>query len=62
MVERTLGKIEDAAGEAARVAEQVDLQLPDDGEEDAVRTRLVDAVSRRRQVRLDAPVDRCATS
>ena len=52
VVERTLAKIEDAAGEAARVAERIDLQVPDDGVQDTVRTRLVDAIGRRRQVRL----------
>ncbi len=52
VVERTLAKIEDAAGEAARIAEQIDLQVPDDGVEAEVRTRLLDAIRRRRQVRL----------
>ena len=49
VVERTLAKIEDARGRGGPVAERINLQVPDDGVEDDVRARLVDAISRRRQ-------------
>ena len=52
VVERTLAKVEDAAGEAARVAAHIDLQLTDDGVAEEVRRRLEDAITRRRQVQL----------
>ncbi len=51
VVQRTLRKIEEAAGEAAGVADQLEL-LPEDAEEHELRERLAAAVSERRQVRL----------
>ena len=58
VVERTLRKVEEAAGEAAGVAAQVTLHVPDDAEEQSVREHLAGAVSARRQVRIHhrAPV------
>jgi proteasome accessory factor C len=52
VVERTLRKIEEAAGEAAGVAAQVTLHVPDDAEEQSVRDQLAGAVTDRKQVRL----------
>jgi proteasome accessory factor C len=52
VVERTLRKVEEAAGEAAGVAAQVTLHVPDDAEEQSVRDQLAEAVASRRQVRL----------
>jgi proteasome accessory factor C len=52
VVERTLTKIEEAAGEAAGVAAQVDVRLGADVREQELRRRLTDAVAARRQVRL----------
>lgn len=51
VVERTLRKVEQAAGEAARVAGQVEL-VPEDSHEHEVRERLASAVAEHRQVRL----------
>ena len=51
VVERTLRKVEEAAGEAAGIANQVEL-LPEDAAEHALRERLGTAVAQRRQVRL----------
>jgi proteasome accessory factor C len=51
VVARTLAKVEEAAGEGAGVARQVDLGRPDDAEE-ALARRLGEAVVARRQVRL----------
>ena len=52
VVERTLGKIVDAAGEAAGAAARVDVRLPGSEEELEVRQVLDRAVAGRRQVRL----------
>jgi proteasome accessory factor C len=52
VVERTLRKVEEAAGEAAGVAAQVTLHVPDDAEEQSVRDQLAGAVAARQQVRL----------
>jgi len=52
VVQRALRKIEEAAGEAAAVAAQVDLHVPQDREERAVRARLQAALSAGRLVRL----------
>jgi proteasome accessory factor C len=52
VVERTLRKVEEAAGEAARIAAHVDLQVPQDTHEQAVHARLAEAVRERRQVRV----------
>ncbi|MDX6325553.1 MAG: proteasome accessory factor [Nocardioidaceae bacterium] len=51
VVERTLRKVEEAAGEAAGIAAQVEL-LPEDTREQDLRERLSGAVADRRQVRL----------
>jgi proteasome accessory factor C len=51
VLERTLGKVEAAAGEAAGVASQVEL-LPEVDHEQDLRERLSGAVAERRQVRL----------
>lgn len=54
IVDRTLGKLEAAAGEAAAAAAQVDVHLPapDQGVAE-VRAVLADALARGRQVRMD---------
>jgi proteasome accessory factor C len=52
VVERALRKVEEAAGEAAGVAAQVTLHVPDDAGEQRVREQLTAAVSSRRQVRI----------
>jgi proteasome accessory factor C len=52
VVERTLGKIEEAAGESAGVAAQVDVRLAEGSREAELRRRLADAVAAGRQVRL----------
>ena len=52
VVERTLRKVEEAAGEAAGVAAQVTLHVPEDAEEQSVRDQLAAALAARRQVRL----------
>jgi proteasome accessory factor C len=52
VVERALRKIEEAAGEAARVAAQLELHVSEDSHEQSVRQQLTEAVSARRQVRL----------
>lgn len=51
VVERTLRKVEEAAGEAAEVAGHVNL-VPEDSHEQDVRERLASAVAEHRQVRL----------
>ena len=54
IVDRTLGKLEAAAGDGAAVAAQVDLHLPgQDAATAALRERLATAVAERRQVRID---------
>jgi proteasome accessory factor C len=54
IVDRTLRKLEAAAGEGGAVAAQVDIRLPEQqARVDELRARLSDAVDRRRQVRLD---------
>jgi proteasome accessory factor C len=54
IVDRTLGKLESAAGDAAALAAQVDVRLPGLDETTADhRRRLEEAVRDRRQVRLD---------
>jgi proteasome accessory factor C len=52
VVERTLAKVEEAAGEAAGIAAQVDVRLGADSREQELRRRLTDAVTAQRQVRL----------
>jgi proteasome accessory factor C len=52
VVERALRKIEEAAGEAARVAAQLELHVAHDSHEEALRQQLTAAASARRQVRL----------
>ena len=52
VVERALAKIGDASGEAARVAAQLELHVPEDSEEQALRRQLGEAVTAKRQVRL----------
>lgn len=52
VVERTLRKVEEAAGEAAGVAAQVTLHVPEDVGEQDVRDQLAGALAARRQVRL----------
>jgi proteasome accessory factor C len=51
VVERTLRKVEEAAGEAAGIAAQVKL-VPEDTHEHDLRERLTSAVDKHRQVRL----------
>jgi proteasome accessory factor C len=54
IVDRTLNKLEVAAGEAAAAAAQVEITLPQEQQEvDDLRERLSQAVRDRRQVRLD---------
>ena len=54
IVDRTLGKLEAAAGDGAALAARVDVRLPSDqGRVDELRERLSRAVDARRQVRLD---------
>jgi proteasome accessory factor C len=54
IVDRTLNKFEAAAGDAAAVAAQVDIRLPErQSHVDELRQRLSRAVDERRQVRLD---------
>ena len=54
IVDRTLNKLEVAAGEAAAAAAQVEITLPQEQQEvDDLRERLTQAVRDRRQVRLD---------
>ncbi len=54
IVDRTLGKLEAAAGDGAALAAQVDIQLPQQQSRvDELRERLSRAVEDRRQVRLD---------
>jgi proteasome accessory factor C len=54
IVDRTLGKLEAAAGDGAALAAQVDIRLPEQQRRvDELRTRLTRAVDERRQVRLD---------
>ncbi len=52
LVERTLRKVEDAAGEAAGIAAQVTLHVPEDSRDRTLHDRLADAASARRRVRL----------
>lgn len=51
-VERALGKIEEAAGEAARAAARVEVRLPADEQVLDTRRRLTEALAAGRQVRL----------
>jgi predicted DNA-binding transcriptional regulator YafY len=54
IVDRTLQKLEAAAGDGAEVAAQVDIRLPRDaGRVNELRDRLARAVEERRQVQLD---------
>ena len=54
IVDRTLGKLESAAGDAAASAAQVDVRIPhQDRHLAGVRTTLSDALARHRQVRID---------
>jgi len=54
IVDRTLGKLEAAAGDGAALAARVDVHLPrNQARVDELRTRLSQAVDERRQVRLD---------
>jgi proteasome accessory factor C len=54
IVDRTLSKLEAAAGEAAAVAAQVDIRMPEQAAAvNELRERLTRAVEDRRQVRLD---------
>lgn len=54
IVDRTLGKLEVAAGDGAALAAQVDLHLPvHDSASAAIREQLSGAVETRRQVRID---------
>ena len=52
VVERTLQKVEQAAGEAASVAAQLDLRAPRDQEVESVKSTLEAALAAGRQVRL----------
>ncbi|HET6562837.1 MAG TPA: WYL domain-containing protein [Marmoricola sp.] len=52
VVERTLRKVEEAAGEAAGVAAQVTLHVPEDEGEQSLHDQLAGAVAGKRQVRL----------
>ena len=54
IVDRTLGKLEAAAGDGAALAAQVHIRLPEQQRQvDTLRDRLSRAVAERRQVRLD---------
>jgi proteasome accessory factor C len=53
IVDRTLGKLEAAAGDAAAIAAHVDVRMPQAGRVSALRDRLAQAVEQQRQVRLD---------
>lgn len=54
IVDRTLGKLEAAAGDGAAVAAQVEIRLPEQQRRvDELRERLTRAVEQQRQVRLD---------
>jgi len=54
IVDRTLNKLEAAAGDGAAVAAQVDIRMPEQaGALNELRERLTRAVDQRRQVRLD---------
>jgi len=53
IVDRTLGKLEVAAGDAAALAAQVDVRLPRQTRVNAMREQLEDAVERGVQVRID---------
>ncbi len=54
IVDRTLGKLEAAAGDGAALAAQVDMRMPQQaGRLNALRDRLSQAVDDQRQVRLD---------
>lgn len=54
IVDRTLGKLEAAAGDGAALAARVEVRLPrEQGRVDELRDRLSRAVAERRQVRLD---------
>jgi proteasome accessory factor C len=54
IVDRTLNKLEAAAGDGAAVASQVDIRMPERvGALNELRDRLMRAVDQRRQVRLD---------
>jgi proteasome accessory factor C len=54
IVDRTLNKLEAAAGDGARVAAQVDIRMPERAAAlNELRERLTHAVEERRQVRLD---------
>ena len=54
IVDRTLNKLEAAAGDGARVAAQVDIRMPERAAAvNELRERLTRAVAKRRQVRLD---------
>jgi proteasome accessory factor C len=54
IVDRTLGKLEAAAGDAAAIAAQVQLRIPEQQRRvDELRDRLSGAVEQQRQVRLD---------
>lgn len=52
VVERALRKIEEAAGEAARVAARLELHVVEDSHQQSLRRQLTQAVSAKRQVRL----------
>jgi proteasome accessory factor C len=53
IVDRALGKLESAAGDAATLAARVDVRLPEPERVGRLRGRLAHAVQERRQVRLD---------
>jgi proteasome accessory factor C len=53
IVDRTLGKLEVAAGDAAALAARVDVRLPPQSRVNAMREDLDRAVQQRRQVRID---------
>ena len=53
IVDRTLGKLEVAAGDAAALAAQVDVRLPERSEAAALREKLSRAVDEQHQVRID---------
>ncbi|NUR06533.1 MAG: WYL domain-containing protein [Nocardioidaceae bacterium] len=53
IVDRTLGKLEVAAGDAAALAAQVDVRLPPQTRVNALREELGRAADQRRQVRID---------
>jgi proteasome accessory factor C len=53
IVDRTLGKLEAAAGDGAALAARVDVRLPEEHGVGALRDRLARAADERRQVRLD---------